>query len=101
MSRRLSQSSWDDQNESHNFLLNSRRVLKRLGLGVTEFEVKSTTRSGYTARMIKNHGSISLILAVRMAYQLGFSVEDLIKPPAEFKKILDNETEGEDNDGTQ
>lgn len=101
MSRKLSQRSWDDTDESHNFLLNLRTAIKQLNLGITEVELRSSTHSGYTSMMVQKRGSISLILAAKMAYQVGFSLDDLIKPPSEFQQILEKDIGGTDNDGAQ
>lgn len=101
MSRRLSKRSWDETDESHNFLLNFRTAIKKLKLGITEIESRVGTHSGYTSMMIQKQGSISLILAARMAYQVGFSLDDLIKSPSEFQQILDEDIGGTENDGAQ
>lgn len=100
MPRKLDKRSWDNNDESHNFLLNVKTAVKRLNLSITQIEER-TTHSGYVAAMIQKQGSVSLVLASRMAYQIGFSLDELIKPPSEFQQILDKDIGGENNDGAQ
>lgn len=99
MPRGLSKRIWDDNDESHNFLLNAKMAIEQLQLSVTEIE-KRTTHSGYICMMIAKHGSVGLVIASRIANQIGFSLDELIKPPSEFQQILDKDIGGY-NDGSQ
>lgn len=87
---------WDTDNQSRNFLINTRATCKAFDLRISQIEHKAGVSSGYVALMTKRHSSLGICIASRIADQLGFTLDEMIKPPEEFQKLLDEfNTEGE------
>ena len=87
---------WDTDNESKNLLLNTRAACKAFNLKITHVERKVGIGSGYVIMAIKRNSSVGVCIAARIADQLGFTVDEMIKPPEEFQRLLDEfKTEGD------
>lgn len=74
-------------NESTNFFRNIYFIANDTGYGITKIESKARVGTGYCAMGIKRNSSPSLRTAKRIADAVGFTIDELMLPPKEFRKV--------------
>ena len=73
-----------------NFYQNVLFLAKDTGLGITRIELGSRVVSGYLANSLRRHSSPTLRVASSFAKFLGYSIDQLIMDPEDFRKEVHN-----------
>lgn len=78
-------------NESMNFLRNIYFIAEDTGYGITRIEKKAGVGVGYCATSLRRNSSPTIRVAKRFADAIGFTIEELMLPPKEFRKVYQND----------
>ena len=73
-----------------NFFTNVSFLAKDTGLGITRIELGSKVASGYLANMLRHNSSPTLRVASSFSKFLGYSIDQLIMEPEDFRKEVHN-----------
>lgn len=73
-----------------NFFMNVSFLAKDTGLGITRIELGSNVASGYLANMVRHNSSPTLRVASSFAKFLGYSIDQLVMNPEDFRKEVHN-----------
>lgn len=73
--------------ESMNFFRNIYFIADDTGYGITRIENKAGMSNGYCAMGLKRNSSPTLRTAKKLADAVGFTIEELMLPPKEFRKV--------------
>lgn len=77
--------------ESTNFFKNIYFIADDTGYGITKLEDKVGVGHGYCSIGLKRNSSPTLRTAKRISDAVGFTIDELMLPPKEFRKVYDND----------
>lgn len=69
-----------------NFFTNVSFLAKDTGIGITRIELGAQVASGYLSNMTRRNSSPTLRVASSFATFLGYSIDQLIMEPEDFRK---------------
>lgn len=77
-------------NESMNFFRNIYFIADDRGYGITKIEHKAGMGNGYCSMGLKRNSSPTLRIAKKLSDAVGFTIDELMLPPKEFRKVYKN-----------
>lgn len=78
-------------NESTNFFRNIYFIANDRGYGITKIEHKAGMGNGYCSMGLKRNSSPTIRTAKKIADAVGFTIDELMLPPKEFRKVYGND----------